>query len=155
MGQPSADNRKDQSRPERQSGDSEIGSRDSEVDRDRPKDDRERYECRYRRQQADREGVSRIQKIADVLGYSLIGIVGSLPDERRTIEAAIIEPQTIIPLAHPTSPANLEHGLGVIFNQAADNRDRRPEAKHPEQQRPERGRVLVLDRVEPIPIEEA
>src|SRR5947208_3237420 len=36
--------------------------------------------------------IGRVEKVADVLGYSLVGIVGSLADERRTIEAAVIEP---------------------------------------------------------------
>jgi len=38
------------------------------------------------------KGVGRVEKAADVLGYSLIGIVGSLADEGGTIEAAIIDP---------------------------------------------------------------
>src|SRR5947209_1595582 len=79
----------------------------------------------------------------------------TLADESRTIETAVIEPWTVISLGHPASPANLEHGLDAILNQAADDRDRRPEAEHPEQQRPECGGIFVLNRVEPIPIEEA
>ena len=42
---------------------------------------------------------------------------------------------------------------GVILNQATADCDRRPEPEYPEQQRPERGRVFVLDGVKPIPIE--
>ena len=57
MGQPSANQRDAQSDPERQPGDNNFGSRNSEVDRDSPEDDREGDECRRRRQQADRVGV--------------------------------------------------------------------------------------------------
>jgi hypothetical protein len=47
---------------------------------------------------------------------------------------------------------NASSSLALTLIQSSD---RRPEAEHPEQQRPERGGVLVLNRVEPIPIEEA
>jgi hypothetical protein len=49
-----------------------------------------RYGAARLRQQADREGVGRIDKVSDVLGYSLVGIVCSLTDECGTIEAAIL-----------------------------------------------------------------
>jgi hypothetical protein len=47
--QPGAEQRNDQSDPERQSGDGEVGSRNGEVDRYGPKDDREGDECPRRR----------------------------------------------------------------------------------------------------------
>ena len=50
------------------------------------------------------------------------------------------------------SKMNASSSLALTLIQSSD---RRPEAEHPEQQRPERGGVLVLNRVEPIPIEEA
>src|SRR6516162_4156575 len=92
MGQPRANQRINQSDPERQSRDGEVGARNGEVDRYRPEDDREGDECRHRRQQADRVGVGQVEKIADILSYPLVGIIRRLAEQRRTIEVALIEP---------------------------------------------------------------
>ena len=160
MGDDRTHHRIDQRYPKEEARHGEVGARNGEIRRQGPQDHREGDQRGEGRDQQDRIGVDAIAHLpaideaVHVFGDALVGVVGVEALEAHAIMGGAIEPAAHIMLGQPPPPADHEDRLRDEFDDGADDVDRHPEQEDCVEQGPESRLILVLDRVEPVAVEE-
>jgi hypothetical protein len=151
--------------PEQEARQHEVGARDRERARQRPQQNRERDEVRDLVDQQDREIVDAVGRAGavraavdepvDVLGNTLVGVVGLPGDETDPVVIMVREPARHEMVGQPAPPADHQHHLGEEFEHRHRDVDEGPGRKDEQELAPELRRIARLDGVEPVAIEEA
>ena len=161
MGDPRTEAGVDERHPEQESGHGDIGAGNGEIGREIKQDDgkgNERAQCGNQKNRigvdAVAAGIAAVEEAIDVLRDTLIGIVEIAAAQAHAVMGCAVEPMADVEMGQPAAPADDQHRLHDIFEHRSGDIDRRPEQEDREKQRPERFRVLGLDRIEPIAVEE-
>ncbi len=155
----------DQRHPEQQAGESEIRARKSEMGGKAPQQYGEGDQRRQGRDQHDGIVVdaksvcvavrrAAVDEARDVLGNTLVGVVGNPAEEGHAIMRVPAHPMRNVEFRQPAPPADDEIGGDDIFDHQRGDIDEGPGHEHPEQKLPELRAVFRLDGVEEIAVEE-
>ena len=147
MGDPGAEHRIDQRRPDEIAGDviGLLADHQRRGRRQGPQDHHERHQRHDRAEQGDADIERRVDELADVVGDALVGVVGLIAFQPHAVMRALAEPAAEIALGQPVSPPDLQPLLEVELIDGADDEEGGQHAEHADL--PDEGvPVLVLQR---------
>src|SRR6185312_2367086 len=114
--------------------------------RQRPQDDRERAERYDRTEQSDTDIQRPVDEHLNVLGDTLVGIVGGVAEQLHAVVIGVAEPVVEVGSRHPAAPADLQPLVQIKLIDREKNVERGEDAEI-HQLMNERVPVLVLKRV--------
>ncbi|MCY1418946.1 hypothetical protein D9M71_345200 [compost metagenome] len=148
MGQPTADQRIEQRRPEHITGD--IDAEDLDAAGHAPENHREGHQADHITDQAETEAQRGIGEIVEVFGQALVGVVG-VPALLQAVVVLLAEPGGEMPFRQPAAPADSQH-LGQVQAVYGGQDEYRGNSAEHEHQMDKAVQILVLQGVVEVPV---